>query len=73
MGATLNFIDTWLKLLEDDYDARRVAYINDMKEMFNKIPLTVIKLLTPKKKVQKLRTEFGGGWYMEKVIRDYHH
>ena len=37
-----------------------------MKEMFNKIPLTVIKSLTPKQKFQKLRTEIGGGWYMEK-------
>ena len=41
--------------------------------MFKQIPLTMIKALSPKQKVQKLMTEIGGGWYMEKVIREYHH
>ena len=41
-----------------------------MKYMFNKIPQTMIKSLTPKQKVQKLMTDIGGGWYMEKVLRD---
>ena len=27
LGTTLNFIDIWIKLLEDNYDARHVAYI----------------------------------------------
>ena len=31
------------------------------------------KVLTPKQKLQKLVTDIGGGWYMEKGIRDYHH
>ena len=31
LGATLNFIDIWLKLLEDNYDYRRVSYITSMK------------------------------------------
>ena len=52
MGATINFIDIWIKLLEENYDARRVAYITSMKEMFKQIPLTMIKSLTPKQKVQ---------------------
>ena len=71
MSDTLNFIDIWLKLFEENYDARCVAYITDMKETFKKISLTMIKALTPKQKVQKLMTEIGGGWYMEKLIRDY--
>ena len=61
MGDTINFIDIWLKLLDDNYDARRVVCITAMKEMFKQIPLTMIKELT-KKKVQKLMTEIGGGW-----------
>ena len=65
LGATINFIDNWLKLLEKNYDARHEAYITAMKEMFKKIPLTMIKALTPKQKVQRLMTEVGGGWYME--------
>ena len=48
LGATLNFIYIWLKLLEQNYDARRVAYITDMKKMFKQIPLSMIKALTPK-------------------------
>ena len=70
LGDTMNFIDIWIKMLEDNYDARRVAYITAMKEMFKQIPLTMIEALTPKK-VQKLMIYIGGGWYMEKVIRDY--
>ena len=49
-GATLNFIEIWLKLSEENYDARRVAYITDTKDMFKQIPLTVIKALTTKKR-----------------------
>ena len=64
MGDTINFIDIWLKPLEENYDARRVAYITAMKEMFKEIPLTMIKALTTKQKVHKLMTEIGGGWYM---------
>ena len=34
LGATLNFIDVWIKLFLENYDARCIAYINDMREMF---------------------------------------
>ena len=61
LSATLNFIDIWLKLLEDIYDDRRVAYITAMKDMFKKIALTIIKALTTKQKVQKIITDIGGG------------
>ena len=43
LGATIYFIDIWLKLLEENYDARRVSYITAIKEMFKQIPLTMIK------------------------------
>ena len=62
--ATTNFIDIWLKLFLEKYNARYDAYINSMKEMFKEIPQTIKKSLTPKQKVQKLMTKTGGGWYM---------
>ena len=73
LGATLKIIDIWIKLFLVNYDARCEAYINAMKDIFKQIPQTIIKALTPKQKVQKLMTYIGGGWYMEKVLREYHH
>ena len=46
LSVTTNFIDIWLKLLRENFDARCEAYINAMKVMFRKIALT------PKQKVQ---------------------
>ena len=69
LGATINFIDIWLKLFVENYDARCVAYINAMKKMFKKTPQTMIKALTPKQKVQKLMTDIGGGCYTEKSYK----
>ena len=66
LGATLNFIDIWLKLFVENYDARCVAHINAMKDMFKQITQTMSKALT-KKKVQKLMTDIGGGWKMENI------
>ena len=37
-----------------------------MKLMFIQIPQTVKIALTYKQKIQKLMTDIGGGWYMEK-------
>ena len=31
LGATINFIDIWLKLFEENYDARCVSYSTSMK------------------------------------------
>ena len=61
LGATLNFIDIWIKLFLENYSARCDAYVNVMKEMFKKISLTMKKELTPKQKVQKLMTDIGDG------------
>ena len=69
LGATINFIDKWLKLFEENYDARFVAYITAMKEMFNQIPQTIIKALTPKQKVCKIMTDISGRWYMGKSAK----
>ena len=56
LGATLNFIDIWLKLLDKNYDSRCVAYITTMKEMFKQIPIKMTKPLSPRQKFQKLMT-----------------
>ena len=69
LGATLNFFDIWLKLLEENYDARRLEYITAMKEMSKQISITAIKAFTSKQKVQKLMIEIGGGWYMKKSAK----
>ena len=37
--ASLNLIEIWLKLLDNNYGARRVAYSTAMKEMFKHIYL----------------------------------
>ena len=39
--------------------------------MFNKIPKTVYKPVTPEQTFQTLMEDIGGGWYMGKVLRDY--
>ena len=36
LGATFNFIDIWIKLLEENYGARRVAYNIAMEEILKK-------------------------------------
>ena len=52
LGATINFIDIWLKLIRENFDARCEAYINAMKLMFIKIPQNVKISLTPEQKSQ---------------------
>ena len=69
LTATINFIDTWLKLFLENYNTRFDAYINDMKVMFKEIPQNIIKALTLKQTFQKLMTYIGGGWYMEKSAK----
>ena len=66
LGATTNFIDIWLKLLRENIFARSEAYINAVKDMFMQIPQNVEIAISPKQKIQKLMTDIGGGWYMEK-------
>ena len=61
LGDTINCIDIWLRLCDNNFDDRCVAYITAMKDMFNNIPQTMFKRLTPKK-VQKPMTGIGGGW-----------
>ena len=70
LGATFNFIGIWLKLLRDNYCARSESYINAMKQVFMQIPQNFERALTSKEKIQKLLTDIGRGWYMEKSVRE---
>ena len=69
MGATNNIIEIWLKLLEDNYEVRCGMYNKAMKEIFKQIRTPMIKALSPKQNPQKLMTDIGGGWYMEKIAK----
>ena len=69
MGSTINFIEIWLKLLEDNYAVRSGMYNKAMKDMFKQIPLAMIKALSPKQKNHKVMTKIGGGCYMEKIAK----
>ena len=60
--ATIDFIDIWLKLLDNNSDARRLAYSTSTKEIFKQIPTTMTKPLSPRQKLHKIMTEIGGGW-----------
>ena len=62
LGATINFIDIWLKLFREILNSRCDAYINDMKYMFRQITQIIKIAYTPKQKDQKLMTDTGGGW-----------
>ena len=40
-----------------------------MIDMFKQIPTMMTKPLSPIQKLQKLMTEIGGGWYLEKITK----
>ena len=70
LGATFNFIEIWLKLLNHNDEMRCEMDNKDMKDKFKQILLKMTKLLSQKQKLQKLMTEIGGRWYMDKSLRD---
>ena len=55
--------------MENNYDTRHVAYRTVMKDMFKQMPATITKQLSLRQKVQKLMTEIGVGWWMEKITK----
>ena len=73
LSATLNFINFWIKRFDITYKVVCGMYNKAMKNMLQKITKIKSKPLSQGKKHKKLLTEIGGGWYMEKLLRDYHH
>ena len=59
--------------MEHNYEVICEMYNKSMKYMFKTIPTKMTKPFSPKQKFQKLMTEIGGGWYMEKLLMYYHH
>ena len=59
--------------MEENYEVRCGMYNKAMKDIFKQIPTTMTKTLIPNQKFQKLMIEIGGGWYMENLLRGYHH
>ena len=73
LGATLNFIGIFIKLFDGNYEVICGKYNKAMEKMLQKIPTIKSKPHIQGKKLQKLLTEIGVGWYMEKILRDYHY
>ena len=69
LGATFNFIDIWLHNFCHNYFERSVPYTAAMVEMFKTIHQNDGKPLTSREKNQKLITDIGGGWYLEKCAK----
>ena len=69
LGSTFNFIDIWLHNFRDNYFDRNESYRFAMVEMLKTIPQNVENSLTTREKDQKLITDIGGGWYLEKCAK----
>ena len=61
LGATVNFIGIWLKLLRTIFCAQSESYSIAMEEMLKQITQNVERSLTSREKNQKLMTDIGGG------------
>ena len=69
LGATFNFFDIWLHNFRENYFTQSEFYRVAMVEMFKTIPQNVEKPLTSRETNQKLITDIGGGWYLEKYAK----
>ena len=52
LGATFNFIDTWIHNFHDNYFAQIESYTLAMNDMFKTIPQNVEKPLTSREKIK---------------------
>ena len=66
LGATFNFIDIWLHTFIKKYFEQKESYAAAMVDMFKTIPQNDGIPMTSREKNQKLITDIGGGWYLEK-------
>ena len=66
LGATINFIDFWLKWFYHNYLSQSNMYIESMQYLFNKIPVQIPKPLSHKGKCKSYLHGIGGDWYMKK-------
>ena len=66
LGDTFNFIEIWLHNFHHNYFEQSESYTAAMVEMFKTTPQIFGKPLTTREKNQKLITDIGGGWYLDK-------
>ena len=67
LGATIFFIDFWLKALEQNFMTRYSLYGFNMNKLFQKISVELPKQRGPKEKRRSLLHTIGGGWYVSKL------
>ena len=65
LGATLKFIDCWLKHFQHNYQLRLITYLGSMIKLFKQIPNMKYKPLIQDKKDQFLWSDIGGAWYIK--------
>ena len=70
---TLLILFTYGSKISENYFDRSESYIIAMVEMFKRIPQNFEMPLTSREKNQKLMIDIGGGWYLKKCERGYHH
>ena len=69
LGDTFNFIYIWIYNFCDNYFDQSESYRVTIVKMFKKTPQNVEKPLTTREKNQKLITDIGGGWCLEKCAK----
>ena len=69
LGATFNFIGTWLHNFHVKYFDRSESYILAMKEMFKRIPQKCFKATNFKRKKSKIDYRYWGRLVFEKYIK----
>ena len=66
LSATLKFIDEWILMFPENYDARCEAYKTAMGQLFKNISVTNNNLLTQKQRYTKTIEDISGQWFIEK-------
>ena len=73
LGATFIFIDIWLHTLIKIFFVQKHSYETAMGEMFKTTPKNDGIKLTSSEKNQRLITDIGGGWYLDKCKKKILH
>ena len=67
LGATIDFIGSWLESLEQNVLERCHMYAFNMEKLFQKTPVELPKQPSSKEKDKSLLHSIGGGWYVNKL------
>ena len=67
LGATIYYIDCWLKALEKNFMELCNFYAFNMEKLFQKIPVELPNQPSPKEERKLLLQAIGDSWYVEKL------